>query len=327
MAERSRDSGLRFARARGSDLAAVLRSLGAERDRYDKAKWRIHGQVISVTGAQYYDHVASRGGGGAIDLVMHVRGVSFREAVAYLDGSALPLATAPAAPLAERDARSGAAGGSPFQAPRPRAEHWPRVRAYLVEDRCLPGALVDELHREGLVYADERRNAIFPRRDVEGTVTGAALRGTRPGSAFKGLAAGTARDAGWFFFPVGDRGSPQLILTESPIDALSYYALLHGDCPPAGPGAYREVYVSTDGAGALPHPLIAGALAQGGLVRVGFDRDQTGERLWQQLHERYVTAAGGDPTQFWREPPPLGKDWNDVLQARTREHAHDGHGR
>jgi hypothetical protein len=201
------------------------------------------------------------------------------------------------------------------------------VRDYLVQERCLPGALVEELHTCGLVYADERRNAVFLRRDGAGVATGAALRGTRPGSPFKGLAAGTARDAGWFFFAMGDRGTPQLILTESPIDALSYYGLLHGDCPPAGPGAYREVYVSTDGAGALPHPLIAETLAQGGVVRVGFDRDQTGERLWEQLRERYVATVGGDPTRFWREPPPVGKDWNDVVQARSREDQHDGHGR
>jgi hypothetical protein len=327
MAERSLESGLRVARARGADLAAVLHSLGAERDRYDKAKWRIGGQVISVTGEQYYDHVAGRGGGGAIDLVMHVRGVTFREALTYLDGRALPRVSAPAARPATGDGRSDRATDAPFQAPRPSAEYWPRVRTYLVAERRLPGALVNELHARGLVYADERRNAVFLRRDVAGNATGAALRGTRAGSRFKGLAAGTARDEGWFFFHVGDRGTPQLILTESPIDALSYYGLLHGDCPPAGPGAYREVYVSTDGAGALPHPLIAGALAQGGLVRVGFDRDQTGEQLWGQLHERYVAAAGGDPTRFWREPPPLGKDWNDVLQARIQDHDQDGHGR
>ena len=41
MAERSRESDLRFARARGADLAVVLSSLGAERDRYDRAKWAV----------------------------------------------------------------------------------------------------------------------------------------------------------------------------------------------------------------------------------------------------------------------------------------------
>jgi hypothetical protein len=325
MAERSRDAGTRFARARAADLAAVLQSLGAQRDRYDKAKWRINGQVISIIGEKFYDHIAGRGGGGAIDLVMHVRDVPLHEAVAYLDGTAWPAARVSALRAAEQHA--GRAAGTPFQPPHPSAEHWPRVRSYLVDERRLPVALVDELHSQGLVYADARRNAVFMRRDGEGMITGAALRGTRPGAPFKGLAAGTSRDAGWFFFQVGDRGTPQLILTESPIDALSYYGLLHGDCPPAGPGAYREVYGSTDGAGALPHPLIAKVLAQGGFVRVGFDRDQTGERIWGQLHERYVSAAGGDPTRFWREPPPLGKDWNDVLQARSRGHDHDGRGR
>jgi hypothetical protein len=305
----------------------VLRSLGAERDRYDKAKWRIDGQVISVRGEKFYDHVAGLGGGGAIDLVMHVRDVPFHEALAYLDSAALPQAPAPAEPALSRMSRGNAAPSAPFHPPHASGASWPGVRAYLVAERRLPGALVDELHARGLVYADERHNAVFLRHDMEGTATGAALRGTKAGSPFKGLSAGTARDAGWFHFQVGDRGAPQLILTESAIDTLSYFGLLHGDTPLAGPGAYREVYVSTDGGGALPHPLIAAALADGGVVRVAFDRDPAGEHLWQQLRDRYLTVEGGDPTQFWREPPPLGKDWNDVLQARRADRFLESHGR
>jgi hypothetical protein len=321
MVRQRTEVGTRIARARGADLAAVLRSLGAEHDRYDKAKWRIDGQVISVRGEKFYDHVAGCGGGGAIDLVMHVRSISLAEAVDYLDGRVWP------SPPATRDLPAVRDLGqtTPFVPPRPAPEHWPGVRAYLVEERALPAVLIDVLHAQGSLYADGRRNAVFLRRDLQGAATGAALRGTRPGSRFKGLALGTDRAAGWFHFAAGDRGAPQMVLTESPIDTLSYYALTHGSCPPAGQG-YRELYAATDGAGALPHPLIAWTLAHGGLVRVAFDRDDTGERLWQQLWERYVTAAGGDPTRFWREPPPLGKDWNDVLQARSLERSLASHG-
>lgn len=106
---------------------------------------------------------------------------------------------------------------------------------------------MDALHARGLVYADARYNAVFARRDEQGTVTSAALRGTHPDHPFKGMAPGTERAHGWFFFGAGERGLLQMVLTELAIDAMSYYVLQHGDRLPAASGAYRELYVSTDG--------------------------------------------------------------------------------
>lgn len=313
------DNSARFARIRNLDLAAVLHALGAERDRYDKAKWRLDGQVLSVTGNLFYDHTSERGGAGAIDLVMQVRGASFVEAITYLDGpDVVARATISVASAPRRDR-------GPFVPPHPAPEHWPGVRAYLLEERGLPDTLVDELHERGLVYADARQNAVFLRRDESSQPTGAFLRGTHPDHPFKGLAAGTERERGWFHFEVGDRGVPQMVLTESAIDTLSYYALVHGNTPLAGSGAYREVYASTDGAGALPHGLIARVLEEGGLVRAAFDRDARGERFWALLQERHPEAAAG--VRLWRETPAVGKDWNDVLMARGVEREQSSHGR
>jgi hypothetical protein len=319
------DNTARFAQLRGLDLAAVLQALGAERDRYDKAKWRLDGQVISVTGSLFYDHVNERGGAGAIDLVMQVRGVDFVEAITYLDRPGmLTRATEPAPGAAQRNGTGGRESGL-FVPPRAAPEHWTHVRTYLLEERGLPAALVDELHERGLVYADARQNAVFLRRDEGSQATGAFLRGTHPEHPFKGLAAGTERERGWFHFTVGDRGVPQMVLTESAIDALSYYALVHGNTPLAGSGAYREVYASTDGAGALPHALIARVLDDGGLVRAAFDRDERGERFWATLQERHPEAVPG--VHLWRETPGAGKDWNDVLLIRSVEREQGSRGR
>jgi hypothetical protein len=297
--------------ARNIALPDVLQGLGARRDRYDRAKWRIDGKIISVTGSLFYDHAGEQGGRGAIDLVMYVRGDSFREALDYLGTPTFGQEARTLSPISDEPSRER----GPFRPPAAVPVHWRQVRAYLVEDRRLPGALVDELHCQGLIYADERRNAVFLRRDEDGQATGAMLRGTAPGSTFKGLATGTERERGWFHFAVGDRGVPQLVLAESAIDALSYYGLVHGDCPPVGSGAYREVYASTDGAGALPHALLQRALEDGGLVRVAFDRDERGEAFWQALQERF----GGNSLMLWREAPGSGKDWNDLLRARDGE--------
>lgn len=43
---------------------------------------------ILTTGLKWYDTRAQRGGGGAIDLAMHVLGLSFVDAVKHLTGNA-----------------------------------------------------------------------------------------------------------------------------------------------------------------------------------------------------------------------------------------------
>ena len=46
-----------------------------------------HGEFeLLTTGAKWYDTRGQRGGGGAIDLAMHVLGLSFVDAVRYLMG-------------------------------------------------------------------------------------------------------------------------------------------------------------------------------------------------------------------------------------------------
>ena len=55
-------------------LGEVAVLLGYRRDASDRSRWRREGSVISVTGMKFYDHLQGRGGGGAIDLVIHARG-------------------------------------------------------------------------------------------------------------------------------------------------------------------------------------------------------------------------------------------------------------
>lgn len=310
--------------ARQSDLHAVMTALGGARHRHDKAKYRLpDGRVLSVTDTLFYDHMAAHGGAGAIDLVMHVRECDFAEALAYLTG--LPPAMHQAAPAPPRATMTREHG--PFAPPAADERRWPQVRSYLTEERCLPAQIVDTVHREGLVYADGRGNAVFLRHGPDGQVTGAALRSTWPGSDFKGLAPGTVRDAGYFSYQAGERQpytTPSLVLTEAPIDALSVHALrlLSED-------RGQVTLLSTDGAGALPTAMIDTALAHGWTVQAAFDADKGGDLLWRRLGEHYPQETAQQT--IWRERPPHGKDWNDtlryVLQERAQALDRDAHGR
>jgi hypothetical protein len=71
---------------READLETVAANLGLELDRHDKYKWRDGDHIISISGPLFMDWLADKGGRGAIDLVMHVQEVEFKEAVEWLSG-------------------------------------------------------------------------------------------------------------------------------------------------------------------------------------------------------------------------------------------------
>ncbi len=307
------------AQVRQLDLRDTMQTLGGVQDRYDTHKWRVNDEHISINGERFYNHDQQKGGGGSIDLVMHVTGYTFTQAVAYLNHEAGPeLAVAAAANHGARERTDQAqeiverGDRVPFNAPERHEERWPQVWAYLVEQRGLPRGLVDELHERGTIYADGRANAVFLRTNEEGQAVGASLRGTLPGSEFQGLAYGSRRDEGHFSFTIGTPerySAPQYHITESPIDALSRAALI-GRAGERG----EYMFLSTDGHGELPKRQIEEGLARGALVHCGFDNDAGGITLWAQVKEAYPRAEA-----IVREQPPAGaKDWNDALRAAER---------
>ncbi len=245
------------AQVRAVPLESVIERLGGQVDRYNAHKYRLDGEHISINDERFYNHDRQQGGGGAIDLVMHATRYDYREAVAYLRDThgaeaAITAATWHSARDGQQQAREIVehAERPAFRAPTPDEGRWSQVRNYLVEQRALPPALVDDLHARGTIYADSRNNAVFLRPNEDGQATGASLRGTAPGAAFKGLAAGTRRDEGHFAFTIGTPApymAPQIYLTESPIDAMSRAALLMRE------GVQGErIFISTDGHGILP---------------------------------------------------------------------------
>ncbi len=315
--EVERDYTALAAQVRVLDLRDVIAGLGGERDRHDPHKWRLDGEHISINGDKFYNHDRRQGGGGAIDLVMYATGYDFKQAIAHLNHEAGPdLAVAAAAQHGARQASRLAEAviergeRVPFMAPAPDEARWAQVRAYLVDARGLSARTVDALHERGDIYADSRSNAVFARRDENRAIVGASLRGTLPGSEFKGLARGSQREEGHFSFAVtigkpDPHDTPQYYVVESPIDALSRAALLQ-----AGETG-RHVFISNDGHGTPPTRQIDEALTNRGLVRCGFDNDHGGGALWAQ-----VRAAYPDAENIERERPPTGaKDWNDALRA------------
>lgn len=166
------------------------------------------------------------GGGGAIDLVMHLGELDYLEAVAWLENhfgshAAVLPASVPTPSSGPRRQRRA------LQLPAADPAKLEQVRGYLLEERCLDAGLVDPLIAAGKIYADRRGNAVFVM--VSGKAeraVGAELRGRRR-RVWHGMAPGSRKDAGYFW--VGAQGTSTIVLCESAIDALSCFQL-RGDC-------------------------------------------------------------------------------------------------
>lgn len=270
-------------RLRALPLEEVLLLWGARQDRRDKAKWHTAGGVISVTGAKFMSWNHCVGGGGAIDLAMHLGGLGFKEALDWLARS-FP-AHDPPTP-AQLPPRS-------LLLPTGDPRKLPALRRYLYDHRRLPAALVEPLIAGGSVYADTRGNAVFLLLGKKEEPVGAEIRGMSS-TAWRGMAPGSKKDLGYFSIPLAEPTS--IILCESAIDAVSCLALNDG-----------AVCIST--AGARPNPLWLESLLESRKpVFCGFDADPTGDAMARAMIETHPTVT--------RIRPPL-KDWNEVLKRRA----------
>lgn len=325
---------------RAIPLEVVLASWGAKRDRHDKSRWHTPRGPLSVNGTKFFNWHACQGGGGAIDLAMHLGGWDARQAIGWLGdhlghqvagitptvGVNPTIATsAEAGSVSRLDSPSGSApsshgsaspehrpigpparrGPSPqLHLPAASQTQLPRVRRYLIQQRGLSTAILASLIDQGKLYADARGNAVFVM--VAGKPNrpiGAELRGTGK-RVWRGLAPGTSKNAGYFW--IGDPGEQHIVLCESAIDAISCYQL-HAECQDA-PLGRTCLCIST--AGVRPGaPWLPPLLARGYQIYCGFDADQPGETASRQMITLHPTI---------QRLRPSGHDWNDALTAPNK---------
>ena len=268
-------------RLRALPLPVVLEQLGATPDPHDPAKWRTPQGTLTVTGPKFINWNHGVGGGGAIDLVMHVRQVGFGQALQWLERRFAGLTSPPPEPTPQAQA---------LVLPAPVTRNWPHVERYLIEERKLPKALLSPLVQSEILYADVRTNAVFLLVGPNAIPVGAELRGTTA-LAWRGLAPGSRKDHGFFSLP--STPCEAIVLCESAIDAISCHAL-------------HPAYQCLSTSGARPDPAwLAALVAQGQPIYCGFDADPTGDLMAQRLR---------DPHPSIRRLRPAAKDWNDLLR-------------
>jgi hypothetical protein len=193
---------------RSIPLEVVLTSWGAVRDRRDKSQWRTPRGPLSVTGIKFFNWHDCQGGGGAIDLVMHLSGWDAGRAIDWLSrhlgsGSANASSTANATAAGINSPSASTSGRSwwpssgcdddlkQLRLPAASLANLPRVHRYLTQQRGLAASILAPLIEAGKLYADGRGNAVFLM--VAGKAQraiGAELRGTGK-QVWHGLAPGT----------------------------------------------------------------------------------------------------------------------------------------
>ena len=268
-------------------LESVLMAGNAVPDQRDRSKWHTEQGPVSINGPKFMNWRRGVGGGGAIDLVMHLAEIDFRAAVEWLEQrfSVGYVATV-------KLNTSTASAIDKLRLPAADDRMLRQVHQYLTCRRHLPASLLDPLVESGKLYADSRGNAVFLL--VAGKANrpvGAELRGT--GSrVWRGMAPGTRKDVGYFW--TGSRESDKIVLCESAIDAIS--------CCAIDPD---RICISTSGARANPRWL-SGLIARGYEIHCGFDADDPGENAASNMIALYPTVQRLSPPEH---------DWNEVLAA------------
>lgn len=301
----------------------VMLRLGCIRDRRERNKWRTpRDEVITIDGDKVFNHSTGMGGGGALDVVMHVTGWTLGASAGWLRRFA-----ATSVAIDEEIERGCEPGHSDdvqkqvFSPPPASEAAWPRALAHLVW-RGLDPQILGSLHTSGDVFAEEKHqetdevdrehsaragevtfrtrqivNVTFLRRGYDGMPAGVVRRGIV--GDFKQTLG--RKEAGCF--SVGNRLAPGMIaIVESPIDAISYLQLHPSD---------RLLVLSTDGAGAVYRPLLD--RFPDAEIRLAQDADAAGDAMAERIRIQLATR------RILRDRPVGAKDWNDLIRQRCQQ--------
>ena len=209
------------------------------------------------------------------------------------------------------------------------------VYAYLTKTRGIPANIVNDCLKNGTIYQDERRNAVFVGYDDNKQAKYAARRGTFTPDGkepFKRDCSGSDKK---FAFKLEGKSTDTVYVAEAAIDALSLAAL---EDKFNGSGAYKEkTYISTGGAG------IDNALEQFckthdvKTINICFDDDDAGKSGMENIMKKFrekgyevndmratlahdyndeLVKFNNDP-KFYKEPPITVRPPETVVQKQN----------
>ncbi|MGF1488340.1 MAG: MobF family relaxase [Prochloraceae cyanobacterium] len=299
-------------------LVEVAPLLGGVQDKSNRQKWRFGSSAtVSINGDKFKDwKSAEKGNRNAINFVMHINKCDFNSAVRWLEENMSIRATRVGPTIAQPTSKGTEEKEKVLSMPKVVDANWNLAKNYLAFKRQLPPDLIERLHKEGRIYADDRQNVVFVRRalkdnDFTGEITGGFRKGTNVLKPFAKTVYGTKTDRGWFGFTTGSGKLSKIVITEAAIDAISAATILDD--------RDKTMFISTGGA-SLPIPIdwLIQQNKKGVEINLAFDNDRTGEELsWRRIKE--LIQVNGHNANIKRIIPSLGKDWNDQLRNIDNE--------
>lgn len=270
--------------ARRADLEQYLRGKGRVLKKEGR-QFRVekHSGLV-VSGNKWYSHTLLKGG-NALDYMMFIEGIGFREAVRALTGiSQVPENT------------SGMAVESRTPDIPERNTNNMVALTYLIGSRGIASEIILPLFSSGRIYQSAiYNNVVFTGIDNEGFIRYIMQRSTIPGNTLKFESFGS--DKRFSFSLAGS--SDLLMVFESPTDLLSFMSFKHR--------------LSDEN----PHMLSLGGVSDIALeaylnrmpgiryILLMLDNDRAGHAACLQLHDKYSSRG-----YQMQEYLPEGKDWN-----------------
>lgn len=187
----------------------------------------------------------------------------------------------------------------PLQLPEKFEGQYARVFSYLYRSRGIDPEIINHMIKTGMLYQDNKSNAVFVGRDKEKMPCFGFIRGTSSKKAFKGVCVGSDFSKGLY---IGNN-SQSLFVSEAVIDNLSLMTMLklHGD-------NYKNYdYLATCG------PSMKGLLSQVAsreelrTIYLAFDNDIAGNKFRLTAREKLIEQ--GFAGQII-DKIPQDKDWN-----------------
>ena len=245
----------------------------------------------------FYWHSKGIGGFGALDYLVKVENMPFREAVEAVTG--IDTTTAPP---------------TQAEAPKPKTLILPekagiplRLYDYLCRKRGIDGEIVNTLMQKEMIYEDRRGNVVFVGYDEANKPRFASLRGTYGDCAFRGDCAGSDKRYG--FNTAADGActpSERLYVFESAIDLMS-----HASLNKAKSGAWENVSrLSLSGTSDKAIPFFLNRHEFIKELVFCLDNDTTGREAAVSMARKYA-----DKGYVTRLELPRGKDFNEDLQV------------
>ncbi len=256
--------------------------------------------AIKADRLSWYWHSQGVGGFGALDYMIKIENMTFREALEAVAG------ITPVVPPPQQ------AEAPPKILMLPEKRGIPmRLCEYLCCKRGLDANIVNKLIQEEKLYEDRRGNVVFVGHDKSGKARFASLRGTSDDSHFRMDCSGS--DKRYSFHMGPSAPSDRLYIFESPIDAMSHASLANAEN--GDKTAWEnDRRLSLSGTG---DTALASYLNQYEPIRelvFCLDNDEPGRDAASNLAQKYAQIG-----YITRIQLPQGKDFNEDLQTYVKQ--------